>query len=152
MPAPLNVDKEAVRVLVVAVGVREAARQMQLNENTVLDWSRAGQWLADCRPTPAKMPPPASMVGAISPIKPADALANTLLERQKQTRLGFSKWVAKVATDAGENPTLADAQNLKHAAGVAAHVWPQEQQSGPLAIINVALIGRALEEMPVIDA
>jgi hypothetical protein len=35
MPKPLNVDWPAVRVLAVAVGVREAARQMQISEDAV---------------------------------------------------------------------------------------------------------------------
>jgi hypothetical protein len=35
MPKPLNVDWPAVRVLAVAVGVREAARQMGISQDAV---------------------------------------------------------------------------------------------------------------------
>jgi hypothetical protein len=42
MPKPLNVDWPAVRVLAVAVGVREAARQMQKYSGTSNPNSRYG--------------------------------------------------------------------------------------------------------------
>jgi transposase-like protein len=34
------VDREAVRILAIELGAREAARKLGLNENTVLSWAR----------------------------------------------------------------------------------------------------------------
>jgi hypothetical protein len=46
MPKPLNVDWPAVRVLAVAVGVREAARQMGISEDAVRQRSKREGWMA----------------------------------------------------------------------------------------------------------
>jgi hypothetical protein len=46
MPKPLNVDWPAVRVLAVAVGVREAARQMQISQDAVRQRSKREGWMA----------------------------------------------------------------------------------------------------------
>jgi len=44
MPAALEIDREAVKVIALAVGVREAARQYGLNEDTVAAWSAREGW------------------------------------------------------------------------------------------------------------
>ncbi len=101
MPIALDVNKEAVQVLVGAVGVREAARQMGLSENTVLTWANKGGWvqhienakerkvqsLALRRPDSVQSPT----------IKAADALKNVLEENYGKGRLGLSKWLAESA-------------------------------------------------------
>lgn len=46
MPAPLAVDREQVRIVALAVGVREAARQYELPEATVQAWSARYGWFA----------------------------------------------------------------------------------------------------------
>jgi hypothetical protein len=46
MPKPLNVDWPAVRVLAVAVRVREAARQMRISEDAVRQRSKREGWMA----------------------------------------------------------------------------------------------------------
>lgn len=47
MPAALNVNREAVKMLAMSIGVREAARQMQLAESTVKSWSDREGWFAE---------------------------------------------------------------------------------------------------------
>jgi hypothetical protein len=46
MPKPLNVDWPAVQVLAVAVGVREAARQMGISQDAVRQRSKREGWMA----------------------------------------------------------------------------------------------------------
>ena len=46
MPKPLNVDWPAVRVLAVAVGVREAARQMGISQDAVRQRPKREGWMA----------------------------------------------------------------------------------------------------------
>lgn len=38
------VDREAVRVLAIELGAREAARRLGLNEDTVCSWARRYKW------------------------------------------------------------------------------------------------------------
>jgi hypothetical protein len=38
------VDREAVRILAVSIGAREAARRLGINESTLLSWSHRLKW------------------------------------------------------------------------------------------------------------
>jgi hypothetical protein len=59
MAAPaLDVDKDAIKLLAIQHGVREAARMSGLAESTVQHWSRIGKWIADL---PRSTPLPASI-------------------------------------------------------------------------------------------
>jgi hypothetical protein len=139
MPAPLNVDKEAVRVLVVAVGVRETARRMNLSENTVLGWSKQGAWLKQPDPIPL---PPTVQSRTINTIKPADALAAVLQSRSNKTKLHLSKYTLEASkTAARSKGDLKLAKAVKEVAGTASmvHSWQEKEQgSGPL---NLNLLG-----------
>lgn len=44
MPAALEVDKDAVKLVAFQIGVREAARQFGLDEERVLKWSQREKW------------------------------------------------------------------------------------------------------------
>ena len=92
-------DKEAVKVLALQHGVREAARLCNLPEYRVLKWSQRdplGAWTVQ------------KQIAQLTPIKgnhtlsstsssPSDALRSTLTERSNQTKLGLSKAAAKAA-------------------------------------------------------
>lgn len=75
MPAPLDVDKEQVQMLVLTYGVREAARMLGLSENTVSAWSARGAWLAEM-PVPHK--PFLPKVQATASVAPVNALVNAM--------------------------------------------------------------------------
>lgn len=144
MPAPLNVDREAVRVLVVAVGPREAARRMNLSENTVLAWSDRGGWLDHLKPENQPQAP-ASMLPtvAINAIKPADALRNVLAEDDHETRISLSRGVRRMAKDA-ETATLDRAGDVLQTTKAAAllHNWSGSPQS---VRISMFAPGQAIE-------
>ena len=80
MPKPLNVDWSAVRVLAVAVGVREAARQMGISGDAVRQRSKREGWMAF--PKTEAQRALAKPVTSVSPhvLPPADALDNVLQE------------------------------------------------------------------------
>lgn len=130
MPAALDVNKEEVRMLVLAVGVREAARQMGINEKTVLHWSHTGSWLASTRAQPASLPRPASQVPrSVVSVVPAKALENVLKERQNHTKLGLSLYAARASRVASRIPKhelLEHAPSVKAIADIAAKVWPEQ--------------------------
>lgn len=144
MPNPIAVDKEALRVLVVAIGPREAARQMGLNENTVLAWANRGNWLASTRPTPAENPLPASMQPrAITAIKPSEALLNTLEEEGKETRgyaSAFAKRTLKHAASLDPEQGLKVAKSVHEAVKVASMAQPGWQDTKEAAAINLQIL------------
>lgn len=139
-----QVSREAVKTLAIAVGVREAARQTGINENTVISWSKRDQWFVN----PPKPPTvQAQNKVAISAIKaPSQALQELLASDSTQTKLGFSKAAKTVAEGLGEAdyPSLIDkdtALSAKSWSGVAAtvHSWEakQEKQQG---MVNITLV------------
>lgn len=157
MPAPLAVDKEQVRMLVLAVGVREAARQLGIKEATVQDWSATGKWLAQTRSIPAIIAAPVYSGRPTNPTKPADALQKVLVERQNHTKLGLSLFTARAARAASRLPKealLANAADVKAVADIASKVWPEQAADHSLHLSFFRLSAEREEaavERPVID-
>src|SRR5689334_12377095 len=78
MPAALDVNWPAVQALAVAVGVREAARQMGLNESAVMQRSAREGWLKDL---PRSTPMPPTVLQPVSGVSTAaQAMAQTMRE------------------------------------------------------------------------
>lgn len=155
MPAALDVNKEAVQVLVGAVGVREAARQMGLSENTVLAWANRGGWvqhianakerkvqsLASNRPDSLQSPA----------IKPADALQNVLQDDSRETRISLSKSTRRLAKDA-ESAPLEQAGDVLQVAKTASliHGWaPGAPATGQAMVLNINVLGASPDQHPV---
>jgi hypothetical protein len=87
MPKPLNVDWPAVRVLAVAVGVREAARQMGISQDAVRQRSKREGWMASPKTLPQRaLAKPATSVSP-NALSPAYALANVFSERKQRSRM-----------------------------------------------------------------
>lgn len=150
MRPPLDVDKEAVRMLVLTMGVREAARQMGLNEDTVLAWSSRGKWLAHLNAPPVIKPISMQKVSAINAISPVKALENSLQVLGKETRYGLAKAAKKGAECAAElsgAEVLNNARSIKEIAGVASivHSWGETQASVHISCMGGEQPGEALE-------
>tara|TARA_R110000868_G_C10728081_1_gene751347 strand:+ start:403 stop:867 length:465 start_codon:yes stop_codon:yes gene_type:complete len=140
MAAPLDVDREKVKMLCMSLGVREAARQMSLPESTVKSWCTRGKWLASTRPTPAMIAPPPTVLRASSAsnpiISPADALANALADDSKATRISLSRSARNMARQA-ETAPLEQAGDVVQAAKVASMVHGWEEQGAEAHPINL---------------
>jgi len=142
MPARLDVDREAVKMLVLSIGVREAARRMNLPEATVQAWSARGEWLQ-----PIVQPP--TVLAATNATKPSVALANVLADDSLHTRVGFSKAGRKVATKLGEMEAdklieRDTAQGARQWAEIAktTHGWDAKQgDAGVNVAVNIGIIG-----------
>ena len=141
MPKPLNVDWPAVRVLAVAVGVREAARQMGISEDAVRQRSKREGWMAS--PKTVAQRALAKPVTSVSPnaLSPADALANVFSERKHRTKLGLSKYAAEAAKRAGQSDgDLALSRKVRDVAAVGSSLWPEGQARETILNLGV-LIG-----------
>jgi hypothetical protein len=138
MPKPLNVDWSAVRVLAVAVGVREAARQMGISQDAVRQRSKREGWMISVKS--AQQRALSKPVTSLSPdvLSPADALANVLRECKHRTKLGLSKYAAEAAERAGESDgDLGLSRNVRNVAAVHSSLWPEETGNKPLLSIGI---------------
>jgi hypothetical protein len=148
MPKPLNVDWSAVRVLALAVGVREAARQMGISEDAVRQRSKREGWMAS--PKTVSQRALAKPVTSVSPValSPADALANVFSERKHRTKLGLSKFTAEAAEQAAvHRDKLGIAGRVKDVAAVHKTLWPEENQREP--ILNLAILTGQIRPEPI---
>lgn len=151
MPAAIDVDREQVRMLVLSVGVREAARKLELSEDTVKSWSLRGNWLA--KPEHV-LPPTVMQCRAPDAPKPADALAAALAEDERETRISLSKAARRLAS-ASESADLGQAADVLSSAKVASlvHKWGDGSQQGATVVLNLALqcIAVQSEHPPTLD-
>lgn len=114
MPAALDIDREAVRMLVLAIGVRPAARELDIPEATVQAWSARFGWLEHVKPAPVVLP--ASMISAtVATVTPADALQAVIAEHGTATRIGAVRYARKAVEHA---LSLEDADALEAAGNV----------------------------------
>lgn len=156
MPAAaLDIDKEQVRMLVLEIGPREAARKMGLNENTVRQWSARGGWLKHLKPeNQPKAPQSMQPIVVTNVTKPADALQNTLMERHRDTKLGLSAWLKETSGHLGSlkgEEALAAHQPAVSVASVMAKVYPEQEGGDRVTLQFFAITGSQEPERPVID-
>lgn len=148
MPPPLDVNKEEVRMLVISVGVREAARQMGLSENTVLAWANRGGWIQAL--TDARERKNMSMQSRAI-VKPVDALKNVLTEHSVQTRLSLAVAARNMAKTA-ETADLSEAPSALATGKLASllHGWDKQSQA-----IRISVFAQTVsmdEAMPYAEA
>ena len=139
MPKPLNVDWPAVRVLAVAVGVREAARQMGISQDAVRQRSKREGWMAS--PKAVAQRALAKPVTSVSPnvLSPAHALANVLSERKHRTKLALTKYVVEASERAGESDgDLRLSRNVRDVTAVHSTLWPEDHNER--GILNIAIV------------
>jgi hypothetical protein len=89
-----SVDREAVRVLAIELGAREAARRLGLNPNTVLSWAKRDNWELPNRKGGATK---ASANAITLQSKPGDVLIATHKELETKTKTALMQTVAKAA-------------------------------------------------------
>ncbi len=122
-------DHEAVRLRAIEIGVRPAARELGLNEDRVLQWSKREQWF--------KQPPDIQKANVITVIKPGDAALEELAENKRQTKLSLSRYSARAAKDS-EQLSVWEAPLVHKVAQISSLVWPEE--SGDRGLLSVAVL------------
>ena len=135
VPTTQQVNKEALRLLVLQHGQREAARIAGLSENTVMSWARRYNWTA--RKTHAQ--PGTALI--------ADSVEAQLQRDSIETKVGFSQSARRVAKSLATKSERAlldkdTAQAAKHWHGIASgvHGW-EEKQAQANVMVNIALLG-----------
>ncbi len=122
MPAALDVNREEVRMLALNVGVREAARQMDIPEATVQAWAARYGWLKNA---PRSVPLPSTVIRprATNATKAVDCLVNTLLESVRETRANHVSVALKASRKLTELPAelLLDHDQAQTTLAIAKH-------------------------------
>ncbi len=129
--APVN--KEAIRILVLQHGQREAARIAGLNENTVRSWAMRYNWST---PTAATKTQP----NGHSPL--VDNVASELAKLERETRSSLARSAANLSRQS-ETAKLKDSANVHNVAKTAAivHRWDTKSENTQNVVVNVALLG-----------
>lgn len=105
MPAALDVDRQQVKMLAISVGVREAARQMDLPEETVKKWCTREGWLKDL-PRSQQMPP--TILRPVPNVpNAANCLVNTLRNDLFETRASHVRIARRAASALEQKPDAA---------------------------------------------
>lgn len=167
MPAPLAVDWSGIRAAAIAIGnVSEAARQaaQALPEDERARFREAvskravrEQWLAKAEEAVSK-PSTLAVHEASKQLSKrvqsgADAVANTLAENQKGTKLGLSAYARRMAERAAERGELEEAPLFKAVADIHGKMFPEDhaQIGMQLNHFSITLAREESDERPVID-
>ena len=124
------VDREAVRVLAIELGAREAARRLGIKESTVLSWARRNKWKLPKRKGGATL----KSANAITMhSKPGDALIATHAQLEGQTKTGLMQALAKAAQQVAGKDALdvSNTAQLRDICLAAARIygWKDEPQT-----------------------
>jgi hypothetical protein len=122
------VDREAVRVLAIELGAREAARRLGLNEDTVCSWARRYNWQLPQR----KSGRPCTDLASTLHAQPGDVLLATHKELEERTKSGLARATARAAeaaATAAEPLKVSNTAHLRDLAASAARIfgWDTEK-------------------------
>lgn len=135
VPASCETDREAVRLLAIQFGVREAARRSGLSEDRVRQWSSRFNWLQRSTPEQQK-----AIVTTVT--SPGDIMLQELERNGHATKLSLSRF-ARNAAGKHERGPITKAPLLHKVAQTAAivHGWQDKQGPQTNVMVNVALLG-----------
>jgi hypothetical protein len=149
-PRASPVNWEAVRVLAVAVGVREAARRMEVSEEATMKRSQREGWLASPEAREANrqlMTARIAQSRTLSAVCPqggaANLLAQEITDLGRRGRLGHARSQAAIAERIAErdpDENLADMQNVKAAVQSASLVFGWDKNNSGAGKIRLEVI------------
>jgi Putative ATPase subunit of terminase (gpP-like) len=136
----LPVDREAVRVLAIELGAREAARRLGLNPNTVLSWAKRDNWKLPSRKGGTTK---ASANAITLRSKPGDVLLQTHKELEDRTKSGLAQATARAAeaaAEAAEPLPVSNTSHLRDLAASAARIFGWDKTDKPGVQLNQQIV------------
>jgi hypothetical protein len=136
-----QVDWEAVRVLAIELGAREAARRLGIKESTVLSRARRDRWNLPKRKGGATLKK-ASAITLQS--KPGDVLIASHKELEGATKTGLMLTAAKAATKAAQKPPLevVNTSQFRDLANSSSRIFGWNTKAGPQTQFNQVVISQ----------
>jgi hypothetical protein len=131
---PQPVNKEALKLLALEIGLRAACRKLGINENTGRTWSKRGGWNlqpAAAAPVSPRCNEKRHSEAATSETTPSQVLVATLKEREEQTRGYMSQAALKGSQEAAElEKVLPEAARLQALGAFVARTfgWSTDQR------------------------
>ncbi len=135
------VDREAVRLLAIQLGVREAARRTGLNESTVKSWSARHNWFA------VSHHPNSEKSIASSASKPGDVLLQSISENIGKARAHLAKVVQESASKV-KAVTIESAKELRDLAATARDLgpgWEARNDAASGLAVNILIVNGDME-------
>lgn len=144
MPAPLDVDREQYRPLVMELGYAETSRRTGIKEGTLRQWGNRFGWLDYLKAKP-QVPSSIAKVPVTGVTKAPDAYAELLAADERETRLSLSRAARSLASKA-ETADLDQAADALKTGKLAAlvHRWADGSE-GVSVVVNMALMGVRLD-------
>src|SRR4029077_14136827 len=136
-----SVDWEAVRVLAIELGAREAARRLGIKESTVLSRTRRDKWNLPKRRGGATL----KKARAITlQSKPGDVLIASHKELEGATKTGLMLTAAKAATKAAQNPPLevGNTSQFRDLANSSSQIFGWNAKASPQTQFNQVVISQ----------
>ncbi len=145
MPISKEINREAIRLLAIEHGVREAARMTGLNEDRVRQWSSRFSWFE------AKTPHHNQAVTNVT-TSPADAHLHELARLEGETRTSLARSAAQLARQ-GENAKLEASGHVRNAAQVAqiAFKWRDDEKPTYFTLNQLNINTLSIDETPTLD-
>ena len=141
------VDREAVRVLAIELGAREAARRLGLNPNTVLSWAKRYNWELPNRKGGVTK---ASANAITMQSKPGDVLLTAHKELEGRTKTGLAQATAKASEHAAEQDgatNLTHSGKLRDLASAAARVFGWDSDKPDVQFNQLIVTQEQLEQI-----
>ena len=140
----MDIDREQVKTLAIAIGIRNAAKRLGLSEVRVRQWSSRGKWFAKTPAKAIRTRPPVTVSHT-----PAEALEAQLREDSEQTRLGLSKATRSASKTFARMKgarVIHSAQELRHVTSAAStlHGWEEKRDAGSINL-NVGIMLGGME-------
>jgi len=132
-------DWEAVRMLAIELGAREAARRLGLKESTVLSRAMRDKWNLPKRKGGATLK---SAHAITLQSKPGDVLIASHKELEGATKTGLMLTAAKAATKAAQNPPLevANTSQFRDLANSSSRIFGWQQKADPQTQFDQVII------------
>ena len=140
-------DREAVRVLAIELGAREAARRLGLNPNTVLSWAKRYNWELPNRKGGVTK---ASANAITMQSRPGDVLLTMHKELEGRTKTGLAQATAKASEHAAEQDgatNLNCSGKLRDLASAAARVFAWDSDKPAVQFNQLVVTQEQLEQI-----
>ena len=132
----LQADREAIRILAIELGAREAARRCGIPEATVCKWASRYKWNLPSRKTgrPRKYD-----VSTLSTL-PGDVLLEELAHNEKQTKLNMARTGTRISAEAAATGSLNDARSALDITRMSALLYGWKSEDPKVSISHSQVI------------